>query len=157
MKATIATVSVRLHLQKIIFNTLIKVMWLSNKYIHKFFRGPLRTASRPEFWARLISWGHWPGPTILQSTKLRIQTLWDVTLYHSVSDSRFEKDIISFILKDQAIIFVNKQLDPQFFFVYVYFCSLHVSDSYVSIIRRMNCINTTYGVCHSVSMTVWYA
>jgi hypothetical protein len=55
-----------------------------------------------------------------------------------------------------VIIFVNNQLDAQFFFMRVYFCSLHVSDSYVSIIRRINCINTTSGICHSVSMTVWY-
>ena len=38
-----------------------------------------------------------------------------------------------------------------------YFYSLHVSDSYVSIIIRVNCINTTSGTCHSVQMTVWYA
>ena len=55
------------------------------------------------------------------------------------------------------VIFVNNQLDAQFFFMYVYFYSLHVSDSYVSIIGRINCINTTSGICHSVSMTVWYA
>ena len=47
------------------------------------------------------------------------------------------------------IIIVNNQLDAQFFFMYVYFHSLHVSDSYVSIIRRVNCINATSGICHS--------
>ena len=37
-----------------------------------------------------------------------------------------------------AVIFVNNQLDAQFFmYTYVYFYSLHVSDSYVSIIRRI--------------------
>ena len=41
-----------------------------------------------------------------------------------------------------GIIFVNSQLDAQFFFMYVYFCSLHVSGSHVPIIRRINCINT---------------
>ena len=55
------------------------------------------------------------------------------------------------------IIFVNNQLDARFFFMYVYFYSLHVSDSCVSIIRKINCINTTSGICHSVHMTVWYA
>jgi hypothetical protein len=45
-----------------------------------------------------------------------------------------------------GIIFVNNQLDAQFFFMYVYFCSLHVSGSHVPIIRRINCINTTSGV-----------
>ena len=49
-----------------------------------------------------------------------------------------------------GIIFVNKQRDAQFFFMYVYFYSLHVSDSCVSIFRRINCINTTSGICHSV-------
>jgi hypothetical protein len=49
-----------------------------------------------------------------------------------------------------SIIFVNNQLDTQFFFMYVYFYSLHVSGSRVPIIRRINCINTTSGICHSV-------
>jgi len=50
-----------------------------------------------------------------------------------------------------GIIFVNNQLDAQpFFLMYVYFCSLHVSGSHVPIIRRINCINTTSGICHSV-------
>ena len=49
-----------------------------------------------------------------------------------------------------GIIFVNNQLDEQFFFMYVYFYSLHVSGSHVPIIRRINCINTTSGICHSV-------
>jgi len=35
-----------------------------------------------------------------------------------------------------ATILVNNQIDAQFF-MYVYFCSLHVSSSYVSIIRRI--------------------
>jgi len=46
--------------------------------------------------------------------------------------------------------FVNNQLDAQFFFIYVYFYSLHVSASHVPIIRRINCIITTSGICHSV-------
>jgi len=37
-----------------------------------------------------------------------------------------------------GIIFVNNQLDAQLFFMYVYFYSLHVSGSHVSIIRRIN-------------------
>jgi len=44
-----------------------------------------------------------------------------------------------------GIIFVSNQLDAQFFFMYVYFHSLHVP-----IIRRINCIGTTSGICHSV-------
>jgi hypothetical protein len=45
---------------------------------------------------------------------------------------------------------VNNQHDAQFFFMYVNFYSLHVSGSQVPIIRRINCINTTSGICHSV-------
>ena len=41
--------------------------------------------------------------------------------------------------------------------MYVYFYFLHVSGSHVPIIRRINCINTTSGICHSVQMTVWCA
>ena len=47
-------------------------------------------------------------------------------------------------------VFVNNQLDAQFFFMYVYFYSLHVSSSHVPIIRRIYCINTASGMCHSV-------
>ena len=48
-----------------------------------------------------------------------------------------------------STIFVNNQLDTHFFFMYVYFYSLHISGSHVPIIRRMNCINATSGTCHS--------
>jgi len=48
------------------------------------------------------------------------------------------------------VIFVNNQLDTQFFFLCVYFCSLHDSGSHVPIIRRINCITMTSGICHSV-------
>ena len=36
----------------------------------------------------------------------------------------------------------------------IYFNSLHVSSKPVLIIRRNNCINTTSGICHSLSVTV---
>jgi hypothetical protein len=45
---------------------------------------------------------------------------------------------------------VNDQLNPQFLFLCVYFNSLHVSSILVLIIRRIICINTTSGMCHSV-------
>jgi hypothetical protein len=48
-----------------------------------------------------------------------------------------------------SIIFVNNQLDAQFFFTYVYFYSIYVSGSHVPIIGRINCTNTTSGICHS--------
>ena len=56
----------------------------------------------------------------------------------------------------KAIVLVNNQLDAQFFPVYVYFDTLHVSSNHMLIIRRINCINTS-GICHSMYMTVWYA
>ena len=43
------------------------------------------------------------------------------------------------------------------FFVYDYSKSLHVSSTHVFIIRRINCINTTSGICHCMYVTVWYA
>ena len=49
-----------------------------------------------------------------------------------------------------GIILFNDQLDAQFFYVYVYVNSQHVSSNPVLIIRRINCINKTSGVCHSV-------
>ena len=48
-----------------------------------------------------------------------------------------------------GIILVNNKLDAHFFSVYVYFDTLHVSSSHVLIIKRLNCINTTSGICHS--------
>jgi len=49
-----------------------------------------------------------------------------------------------------GIIFVSNQLEAQFFFTYVYLYYLHVSGSHVPIIRRINCINTTSDIYHSV-------
>jgi hypothetical protein len=39
-------------------------------------------------------------------------------------------------------------------FLCIYFNSKHVSSNPVLIIRRINCINTTSGICHSVLVTV---
>jgi len=50
----------------------------------------------------------------------------------------------------KSLILFNDQLDAQFFFVYVYFLSLHVSSIQVLIIRRFNSINTKSGICHSM-------
>ena len=48
-----------------------------------------------------------------------------------------------------GIILVNNRLDAKSFSVYVYFGNLHVTGNHVHIIRRINCINTTSGKCHS--------
>jgi hypothetical protein len=59
--------------------------------------------------------------------------------------------IVTMILVNSChVIFVNNQLDELFFLMHAYCYSLHVSDSHVPIIRRINCINTTSGICHSV-------
>jgi len=49
---------------------------------------------------------------------------------------------------------VNYQHDADNSFLCIYFNSLHVSSNFVLIIRRINCINTTFDICHSVSVTV---
>jgi len=52
-----------------------------------------------------------------------------------------------------VIIFVNNQLEAQFFFMYVYFYSLHVSGSYVSIFTRINPINAELNpICHLLAL-----
>jgi hypothetical protein len=43
---------------------------------------------------------------------------------------------------------VTNKLDAQF--LCIYFTSVHVSSNPVLIIRRINCINTTSGMCHCV-------
>jgi hypothetical protein len=50
------------------------------------------------------------------------------------------------------LILVNDQLDAQFFFSFLYVCFnlLLVSMNLVLKIRRINCINTKSGICHSV-------
>jgi len=52
--------------------------------------------------------------------------------------------------KYRQVVLVNDQLDAQFFFVYTYSNSLHVSSTHVLIIRRTNCINTTSGICNTM-------
>jgi len=64
---------------------------------------------------------------------------------------RFEFYVL--LIVHLVIIFVNNQFDAQFLFMYVYFYSLHFPGSHVPIIRGINCINTTSGICHSVSVT----
>ena len=61
-------------------------------------------------------------------------------------------ELYVFLTVHLGIILVNNPLDAQlfFFFVYVYSKSLHVSSTQVLIIRRINCINTISGICHSV-------
>jgi hypothetical protein len=60
-----------------------------------------------------------------------------------------EEELRSLVAKTRNKILVNDQIDAKFFF-YVYFNSLHVSSNLVLIIRRISCMNTTSGVCHSV-------
>jgi len=69
-------------------------------------------------------------------------------LYNDYSTPQKQKNVTFFfyvlLTVHLGIIFVNDQLDAQFFFMYVYFYSLHVSGSHLPIIRRINCINTTF-------------
>ena len=72
----------------------------------------------------------------------------DSVLHYYLMEHNSQSVLYVLLTVHLVIIFVNNQLDAQFFFMYVYFYSLHVLDSYVSIIRRINCINTTSGICH---------
>ena len=54
-----------------------------------------------------------------------------------------------------GIIFVNNQLDSQFYFMYVYFYSLHVLGSHVPIIRRINCINMSLCIDDRLVCSSW--
>jgi hypothetical protein len=42
----------------------------------------------------------------------------------------------------------------QNYFLCIYFNSVHVLSNLMLIVRRIKCINTTSGICHSVSVTV---
>jgi len=72
-------------------------------------------------------------------------------------NSRFSWQFYVLLTVHLGIILVNNQFDAQFSFLYVYFNSLHVTSNPVFIIRTINCINTTSGICHSVYVTVWHA
>ena len=86
-------------------------------------------------------------------------SLSDIGLYLCISNMHLLESRMNYLIHSilyvlltvhLVTVFVENQLDAQFFFMFVYFYSPHVSDSYVSIIRRINCINTTSGICHSV-------
>jgi hypothetical protein len=66
--------------------------------------------------------------------------------YNDCTNEQFTRGVITNFRK----ILVNDQLDTQFPFLYVYFNSLNVSSNLVLIRRRINCINTTSGMCQSV-------
>jgi len=52
-----------------------------------------------------------------------------------------------------GIILVNEQLDAQFFFMYVYSKSLHVSSTHVLIIRRINTLNPELNpICYLLAL-----
>jgi hypothetical protein len=71
---------------------------------------------------------------------LWIQNLVNVTLGCEISH-KYTKYTEVAKYKNTIRIFVNNQHDAQFFFMYVYFYSLHGSGSHVPIIRRISCIN----------------
>jgi len=99
----------------------------------------------------------------LQVTKFQstLRAFLHNNLTYEVTDTEWKKVHLLLFLSSYAllnvhfdIISVNNQLDSQFFFMYVYFYSLHVSGSHAPIIRRINYINMTSGICHSVQTTV---
>jgi len=69
---------------------------------------------------------------------------------HPEPDELFFVQFYDLLTAHLRVILVNDNLTHNSFFVYVYAKSLHVSSIHVLIIRRINCINTTSGTCHSV-------
>jgi len=57
----------------------------------------------------------------------------------------------------RPLVYVTLCRWPILFLIFIYSNSLHVSSNHVLIIRRVNCINTTSGMCHCMQVTVWYA
>jgi hypothetical protein len=103
------------------------------------------------FFLPFNSWSRKTGTIFGHNEQLRLQEL---------EISRKVMCYLKFYVLLTALLginFVNNQLGAQFFFMYVYFYSLHVSGSHVSFIRRINCFSTTSGICHSVEMAVWSA
>jgi len=96
----------------------------------------------------------WEQTTII-SLYSTLLTSWPVTTRFCCAASSLTPSVLYMVFYvlltvHLGLIFVNNQLDAQFFFIYVYFHSLHVSGSHVPITRRINCISTTSGICHSV-------
>jgi hypothetical protein len=100
--------------------------------------------------------GAYTGVQIAKVNHKHFSRLWDLRcsqLCWWTLESSCIKRLVQFyvlLTVHLGIIFVNSEFDAQFFFMYVYFYSLHVSGTHVPIIRRINCINTTSGICHSV-------
>jgi hypothetical protein len=64
--------------------------------------------------------------------------------------SRLQSKILYFIDGASRYKFLLITNLTHFFNMFIYFASLHVSNNPVLIIRRINCINTSYGMYHSV-------
>jgi hypothetical protein len=94
------------------------------------------------------------GYDVHRSAVSKGNTDTEVILYHWPFSYRYVYFIRS-VPQDINIIPVNDGLDAQFLFLYVYVNSLRVSSNLVLIIRRINCINTTSGICHSVFVLIW--
>jgi len=81
-----------------------------------------------------ITFNSMPMPYLHSLTHVRMHVYAIQSKYPQVS-----QDAIT-ITNNRNTIFINNQLDAQFFFMYVYFYSLHVSGSHVPIIRRTGCL-----------------
>ena len=89
---------------------------------------------------------------VFRSTTFSFAKLTNVTTQHRSVCSRRSAHYCQEILVI-LVILVNNQLDAQFFSVYVYFDNPHVSSNHVLIIRWINFINTTSGICHLHTVT----
>ena len=72
----------------------------------------------------------------------------ELRVLHLQRGSHFKRQSIINLYKQPVftLILFNEQLDARFFFVYVYFNSLHVLSIQVHIIRRFNFVNTISGI-----------
>jgi hypothetical protein len=83
----------------------------------------------------------WGQQLVLKVVKVHLNYI----LYHMTELGRHMWPGI-YCVCQHCLILVKDKLYAQFFFLYVYFNSLHVSSNLLLIIRRITCINTTSGM-----------
>jgi hypothetical protein len=112
-----------------------------------FYNRDLKFLQRGTDWAFI-----WSSPrfvfkwfiVLLLKTKLSIKELKTRNLCLQSVNVNLKSQLTS------GLILVNNQIDARFFFLYIYSKTLHVSNTTVLIIRKINYINTTSDICHSM-------
>jgi hypothetical protein len=120
---------------------------LPSAQVHKCFFSPSGHFAVPFCSTRHAHLILFPFITFMLCRRVRFTTpVTKATGFSQTWRSRIKSRQVILIL-----ILINNQLNANFFYIYSYFDSPHVSSKSVLIIRRVNCINTTSGVCHSGS------